>query len=381
MSKEQMGGFRDDLLGVTRATPRQADILKKKMGELFKRKGFGIVIKVNQKHVDFLDVHFNLNTGIFSPYAKEGEEIHYVHKDSNHPPKTVNIIGPGVEYRLSGNSSNQEVFQEAARPYQDALRAAGHSYVLRYDETVHNNNNNNGGGGTRRRKRNRNITYFVPPYNMFVKTKIGQKFLKIIDESFPPTNALHKKLNRHNVKLSYSCMPNQKSLIKTHNSKVLAAAAPQPDPPCTCRAWACPMPQGSCRATNCVYQAKVVSQDEDGNDKVALYIGASQDFRSRYANGHLRDLRHEKYRHSTKLSSYVWGLKDEGTPYTISWRVVDRGRPYNGRGRCNLCLKESYYILYRSEPSTRGPQMCSINRRQEVFSVCLHRHKEYLKNA
>ena len=39
----------------------------------------------------------------------------------------------------------------------------------------------------------------------------------------------------------------------------------------------------------------------------------------------------------------------------------------------------SYF--YRSEPSTRGPQMCTENRRQEVFSVCLHRHKEYLKNA
>ena len=141
------------------------------------------------------------------------------------------------------------------------------------------------------------------------------------------------------------------------------------------------MPQGSCRATNCVYQAKVTSQDEDGNDKVALYIGASQDFRSRYASGHLRDLRHEKYRHSTKLSSYVWGLKDEGTPYTLEWRVVDRGRPYNGRGRCNLCLKEAYYILYRSEPSKHGPQMCTVNRKQEVLSVCLHRHKEYLKNA
>ena len=30
-------------------------------------------------------------------------------------------------------------------------------------------------------------------------------------------------------------------------------------------------------ATNCVYEVKVTSQDEDGNDTVALYIGASQD--------------------------------------------------------------------------------------------------------
>ena len=124
----------------------------------------------------------------------------------------------------------------------------------------------------------------------------------------------------------------------------------------------------------------MVSQDEDGNDKVALYIGGTQDFRSRYASGHLRDLRHERYRHSTKLSSYVWGLKDEGTPYTLSWRVVDRGARYNGK-RCNLCLKESFYILYRSENNQFGPKMCSVNRRQEIFSACSHRFQKFLKNA
>ena len=89
------------------------------------------------------------------------------------------------------------------------------------------------------------------------------------------------------------------------------------------------MPQDSCTATNCVYPAKVTSQDEDSNDKVALYIGASQDFRQRYASGHLRHLRHERYRTSTRLATYVCGLKDEGTPYTIKWRVMDCGRPYD----------------------------------------------------
>ena len=378
MSKKQVGGFRDDLAGVTRATPRQADVMKKKLCELFRRNGFGIEILVNRKNIDFLDVHFDLNTGIFRPYAKEGE-VHYVHKDSNHPPKTVSIIGPGVQYRLSGNSSNQEVFDAAARKNQAALRAAGHSYVLRYDETVHNNN----GGGPRRRKRKRNITYFVPPFNMNVKTKIGQKFLKIIDESFPPTNALHGKLNRHNMKLSYSCMPNQKSVIKAHNNKLLATADPAPDPPCSCRAWACPMP-GSCTKKNVVYQCTITSQDEDGNDVKELYVGATGSYRSRYPN-HLRDLRNENYRHSTKLSTYVWQLKDAGTPYTLSWRVIDRGSRYSGRGtsggRCNLCLKEAYYILYRSENNQHGQKMCSINKRKEVLSACPHRFGSFLKNA
>ena len=372
-----MGGFRDDLIGVTRATPRQADVMKKKLHELFRKNGFGIVIKVNVKHVDFLDVEFDLNNGVFKPFKKAGDTIRYVDKKSNHPPKMTNTIGPGVQYRLSGNSCNQEVFDAAVGDYQTALREAGHDFILQYDETVHNNNT---GGERRRRKRNRNVTYFVPPFSMTVKTKIGRKFLKIIDESFPPTNALHKRLSRHNLKLSYSCMPNQKAMIKMHNNRLLGAdrAAAEPEPPCTCRAWDCPMP-GSCRATNCIYQCKITSQDEDGNDKVELYVGGTGDYRSRYPN-HLRDLRHERYRHSTRLASYVWGLKDEGTPYTIEWFVVDRGAKHNGR-RCNLCLKEAYYILYRSENNQHGPQMCSINRRQEIFSVCLHRHRNYLKNS
>ena len=378
MSRQQVGGFRDDLLAVTRATPRQADVLKKKLCELFKKNGFGIEILVNRKHVDYLDVQFDLSTGVFKPFVKNGEQVRYVHKNSDHPPKTVNNIGPGVQYRLSGNSSNQEVFQAAAREYQKALRDAGHDYVLRYDETVHNNT----GDERRRRKRNRNVTYFVPPFSKTVKTKIGRKFLKIIDESFPPTNPLHKRLSRHNVKLSYSCMPNQRAVIKMHNNRLLGAdrAAAEPDPPCSCRAWDCPMPGGSCTVKNCIYQAKVTSQDEDGNDKVALYIGGTGDFRKRYSSGHLRDLRHERYRHSTRLSSYVWELKDEGTPYTIEWFVVDRGAKHNGR-RCNLCLKEAYYILYRSENNEHGPQMCSVNRRQEIFTPCLHRFRNYLKNV
>ena len=174
-------------------------------------------------------------------------------------------------------------------------------------------------------------------------------------------------------------MPNQKSVIKAHNSKLLAAAAPEPDPPCSCRAWACPMP-GSCTKKNVVYQCTITSQDEQGNDVKELYVGATGSYRSRYPN-HLRDLRNENYRHSTKLSTYVWQLKDAGTPYTLSWRVIDRGSRYSGRGRCNLCLKEAYYILYRSENNQHGQKMCSINKRKEILSACPHRFGSFLKNA
>ena len=59
-----------------------------------------------------------------------------------------------------------------------------------------------------------------------------RKFLKIVDESFPPTNPLHKRLTRHNLKLSYSCMPNQKAMIKMHKNRLLRAPAARGTLPC-----------------------------------------------------------------------------------------------------------------------------------------------------
>ena len=46
-------------------------------------------------------------------------------------------------------------------------------------------------------------------------------FLSLIDKHFPPHHKLHKLFNRNNVKISYSCLPNIKSIINAHNRKVL----------------------------------------------------------------------------------------------------------------------------------------------------------------
>jgi hypothetical protein len=49
-----------------------------------------------------------------------------------------------------------------------------------------------------------------------VSTNIGQTFLNIIDDEFPPGHPLHKIFNRNTVKISYSCMPNIKQTIDGH---------------------------------------------------------------------------------------------------------------------------------------------------------------------
>ena len=70
-------------------------------------------------------------------------------------------------------------------------------------------------------------------------------------------------------------------------------------------------------------------------------------FKSRYRN-HTCSFRNERYRNSTELSKYVWGLKDKKTDYQIRWRSIRHARSYsNVTKKCNLCLWEKYYIICR----------------------------------
>ena len=380
------GCFRDDGLLTTRARPQQIENQKKKLCELFNRHGLSIEAKANMKVTDFLDVQFDLNKNEFSPYMKPGDSPKYVSEKSDHPKKIVKNVPVSVQKRLSGISSNEEVFRAAARPYQISLNRAGYDHILVYDEEAQNNNNNdedenNNNNNRKKRKRNRNLTYFTPPFSMIVKTRIGKEFLKILDTAFPPSNPLHKKLNRHNIKISYSCMPNMKTRISRHNTQLLTRDRVQAaEPPCNCRQIPCPMPgQGNkCRSKNAVYQATVTvaprPEVRDEVEEVHTYVGATHDFKERYY-GHRSSFNLEASRTSTTLSKFVWKMKDEGRQYTIKWRIIDRGAAYRPASkRCNLCLKEKYWIIFH-------PDMASLNDHSEIWRPCMHKHSTYLKKA
>ena len=55
-----------------------------------------------------------------------------------------------------------------------------------------------------------------------MKTNLGRKFVNIINRCFPNEHPLHKIFDKHTLKLSYSCMPNIKSTISSHNKAVLS---------------------------------------------------------------------------------------------------------------------------------------------------------------
>ena len=139
-------------------------------------------------------------------------------------------------------------------------------------------------------------------YNKNVKTNIGAKFLSIIDKHFKNTN-LEKYFNRQTIKVSYSCMPNLKTIITGQNKKNLSNYRESSkfisNSRCNCRTGptTCPL-NGNCLDHSMVYKAEVNVE----NGTKAVYIGASANtFKERYRN-HISSFDHAKYQNNTGCS-------------------------------------------------------------------------------
>ena len=124
--KSHIGLYRDDGLAASPARPRQVEILKKKICQVFAKNGLRVTIEANLKVVNFLDVTFDLNNEVYKPYMKDNYSPVYVNKQSNHPPLILKNIPPGVNRRLSKISANKDIFDKASPPYQEALRKSGY---------------------------------------------------------------------------------------------------------------------------------------------------------------------------------------------------------------------------------------------------------------
>ena len=55
----------------------------------------------------------------------------------------------------------------------------------------------------------------------------------------------------------------------------------------------------------------------------------------------------------TSLSNHIWELKNKKETPKIKWKIVDRAKPFSPvTGKCQLCTKEKYYILFDPEWAT-----------------------------
>ena len=168
--------------------------------------------------------------------------------------------------------------------------------------------------------------------------------------------------------MSYRTTPNFKKIISAHNSKIINPKTP--DPPCNCRDKKnCPL-DGSCRASNVVYQATLTT--EENPPTTETYIGLTEGwFKYRYSN-HMTSFNLASHMKETTLSLKVWDLKNEGIPYDIKWKIIGRARPFSPvSGVCNLCTLEKYCILTNTHQS-------SLNKREEIFGSCRHRASHLL---
>ena len=63
---------------------------------------------------------------------KDNDTPMYVSVHSNHPRNIIKNIPLGINNRLSRISANEEVFNDAAAPYQRALEKSGYTHKLEF---------------------------------------------------------------------------------------------------------------------------------------------------------------------------------------------------------------------------------------------------------
>ena len=372
------GLYRDDGLGVYKTTSGQnIDHTRKKLETIFKDLDLKITFIARQHSVNFLDTTLDLQTNSYKPYIKPNDKPVYIHTQSNHPPHIKKQLPHMIEKRLSTLSSSEQIFKEAIPTYEQALKKSGYKQRLTYikqQDSASNTNNK----PKRKRKRNKTITWYNPPFNKAVKTKLGKKFLEIVDKHFKDKrkDGLHKILNRHTLKLSYSCTQNVKAIITSHNRKVLDEHNKHPQTEnkkmCNCqKKIECPI-EGACLQKSVVYKAQV---NAPGTSEKTYFGSTERTFKKRFYE-HTSDIKNQKYRNNTSLSTYVWELKEQGKTPKIKWSIVKTCNNYiAGQRKCDLCLHEKLVILKNSK------NVDCLNVRSELMSKCKHKYKWLLINV
>ena len=198
---------------------------------------------------------------------------------------------------------------------------------------------------------------------------MGNVYPLLLCKHFPKTHQLRKLFNGNNVKVSYSSLPNFKSVINGHNKNILNEQ--EKPSPRNCRdKTSCPL-NGSCQHKNLVYSCKVSTSDVKQNHP--HYIGLTEHtFKDRLYK-HNNSFKYESKINSTELSNFIWGKKKEKINADLDWSILDKAKPYSPASKkCMLCLTEKYHITF----STKN----LLNKLNELVTKCRYENKFYLAN-
>ena len=271
-----------------------------------------------------------------------------------------------IRKRLNLLSKNEDAFNSQKDPYEEALRKSGYRDSRMVYEKPPSQ------GKTGKRNRRKPSIFYNAPFCLSVKTNIGKEFFKIVDKHFNKDHQYYKILNRNTIKLSYSCMNNVRAIIQSHNKRTLArkdTPANQPSRSCNCtKKDQCPL-NGKCLTENLIYKATVSS-----SSGMMEYLGSTgQTFKKRYY-GHKSSITRREKRLETKLSDYVWKIKDNNETPHIDWSIVHAIGPKSNtlQRTCSTCNLERIAIA-------NAEKKRSLNKRSELTGSCPHFRGLYFK--
>ena len=273
-------------------------------------------------------------------------EVSYIFLVSSAKTSILRELPASINKRISTLSSDKQVFDDAVQTYQNALGHSNFSHKLEYMPHVTQQP---------RRNRQRNIIWFNLPFSKNVKTNIARSFLKLVDTHFPISNKLHKISNRNTDKVSYSCTSNVKSIITSHNTRIVRKSQPQDISAeiCNCRnKHACPL-QNKCMSKDIVYKATISTGNTQGTKH---YIGmTSNTFKERYRN-HIKSFTHKKYSNDRNGTFETRSaLKAKQNRFHHKMVYNKKSISYTGGSkRCNLCLDEKITILKEKNNCTKA---------------------------
>ena len=365
----EIGLYRDDGLAIINVKNNQElERIKKQTIKIFKDIGFKITIDIGATSCNFLDIALDIANNEYKPYHKEKLKIKYIDQNSNHPYIIKKNLPTMIQNRIIKLSKNEKIFNESVSIYQEALTKSNFKHKLKYTE-----DKNTKCKKTRNRKRK--VIFFNPPFCQSVKTNIGKLFLKLIEKHFKDNTKLNRIINKNNCKISYSCMPNIKSIIQKHNKRTMnthnktPANNTEPDETklCNCRkSNECPL-ENKCQVKNVIYKATVVS-----NKETKYYIGSTGNtFKNRWY-GHNNNIKNNN-ENGTELSKYIWKLKNNNINYKIKWSIVHHiGEARRLQRICSTCNLEKMEIA-------KANRHQSLNKRYELFATCPHFKNMYFK--
>ena len=165
----------------------------------------------------------------------------------------------------------------------------------------------------------------------------------MLKKNFPKPNPFSKIFNKNTIKISYCFTRNMKSIISSHNKRILTPKNKQ-------IRWNCRVKNSlplddKCLTSQLIYQADVTN---NLGDKYKYYLGlADKTFKERYTN-HKSSFNNENSKNSTELSKYVWSLRENNKIPSIKWKIVKIVYSKAPSSFCKLCLTEKLFILNAS---------------------------------